>query len=59
VTRLRVHPSFLDVVHVFSEKIGPVEESFNHFFVNLSVQLSTQPLVGAELGSYGKNPPFN
>jgi hypothetical protein len=55
VTRLRVHPSFLDIVHVFSEKVGPVEETYNHFFVNLSLQPSLQPLVGAESGSYGKN----
>jgi hypothetical protein len=53
-TRLRVHPSFLDVVYVFSEKIGPVEESFNHFFVHLNTQPSSQPLVGSGLISYGK-----
>lgn len=54
VTRLRVHPAFLDVVHLFSEKVGPVEESFNHFFANFSVQPSLQSPLGSEQGSYGK-----
>lgn len=31
-----MHPRFLDVVRIFSEKIGPVEESFNAFFVNIA-----------------------
>lgn len=37
-TRLGVHPSFLDVVHLFSEKIGPVEEGFSSLFVDISPQ---------------------
>jgi hypothetical protein len=35
---LKVHPSFLEIVHVFCEKVGPVEESFNSFFFNHSDQ---------------------
>jgi hypothetical protein len=30
-----VHPKFLDVVRIFCEKVGPVEESFNAFFMNI------------------------
>ncbi|CZR52532.1 uncharacterized protein PAC_02409 [Phialocephala subalpina] len=37
-TRLRVDPSFLDIVHVFCEKVRPVEEGFNGFFFNHSDQ---------------------
>jgi hypothetical protein len=37
-TCLRVHPDFLDIVRVFGEKIKPVEEGFNSFFVNHSDQ---------------------
>lgn len=31
-TSQKVHPNFLDVVHVFGEKTEPVEESFSTFF---------------------------
>ena len=31
-TSQKVHPNFLDVVHVFGEKAEPVEESFSTFF---------------------------
>jgi hypothetical protein len=37
-TCLKVHPSYLDIVHVFCEKVRPVEESFNGFFINHSDQ---------------------
>lgn len=35
-TRLKIHPYFLDVVYLFSEKIGPVEEGFSSLFVEIS-----------------------
>jgi hypothetical protein len=31
-SRLRVHPNFLDIVQLFSQKVGPVEEGFSSFF---------------------------
>ncbi|QDS73383.1 hypothetical protein FKW77_007425 [Venturia effusa] len=31
---LKVHPDFLDIVHLFCQKIRPLEEGFNGFFVN-------------------------
>jgi len=37
-THLKVDPSFLDIVHVFCEKVRPVEEGFNGFFFNYSDQ---------------------
>ncbi|KAH6614309.1 hypothetical protein C7974DRAFT_74101 [Boeremia exigua] len=44
-TRLVVHPSFLDVVHLFSEKIGPVEEGFSSFFVHVSPSSDTSTMI--------------
>jgi hypothetical protein len=38
-TCLKVDPSFLDIVHVFCEKVRPVEEGFNGFFFNHSDQV--------------------
>ncbi|KAF2682038.1 hypothetical protein K458DRAFT_433038 [Lentithecium fluviatile CBS 122367] len=35
-TRLGVHPGFLDVVFLFREKLGPVEEGFSSAFVDIS-----------------------
>lgn len=48
-TRLQVHPEFLEVLFLFSEKIGPVEESFGSFFSHC------RPLnVMSPACSYGK-----
>jgi len=54
-TRLRVHPNFLDVVHIFCEKVGPVEESFNSFFTNVTPQssLNGQGFGASQNSSYG------
>ncbi len=38
-TCLKVDPSFLEIVHVFCEKVRPVEDGFNGFFFNYSDQL--------------------
>lgn len=38
-TCLKVDPNFLDIVHLFCEKVRPVEEGFNGFFFNHSDQL--------------------
>ena len=35
-TRMAVHPNFLDVVRLFCEKTGPVEEGFSSLFVQTS-----------------------
>lgn len=52
-TCLKVHPSFLDIVHVFCEKIGPVEESFNGFFINHSDQhVRGNPTLKSQDSSY-------
>lgn len=37
-TYLEVHPDFLAIVYLFCEKVRPVEESFNGFFINYSNQ---------------------
>ncbi|CAG8972104.1 hypothetical protein HYALB_00011236 [Hymenoscyphus albidus] len=42
-TALKVHPEFLDVVHVFGEKITASEESFTAFFSHLSPEPSSLP----------------
>ncbi|KAF2810478.1 uncharacterized protein BDZ99DRAFT_571050 [Mytilinidion resinicola] len=44
-TNLRVHPNFLDVVHVFGEKTEPVEETFLTFFYHPIFQ---RPIVQIE-----------
>ena len=33
-TCLKIHPNFLDIVQLFSEKVRPVEEGFSSFFIN-------------------------
>jgi hypothetical protein len=35
-TRMAVHPNFLDVVRLFCEKTGPVEEGFSSLFMHTS-----------------------
>jgi hypothetical protein len=54
-TRLKVHPDFLDIVRVFCEKTGPVEESFSDFFVKISPRslLNDHSAVNGASG-YGK-----
>lgn len=44
-TSQNVHPSFLDVVHIFGEKAEPVEESFSAFFYH---PLSQYQVLGSE-----------
>ncbi|KAJ8112408.1 hypothetical protein OPT61_g5219 [Boeremia exigua] len=52
-TRLGVHPNFLDVVHLFSEKIGPVEEGFSSLFVDISTETAgSNPTVLSPECSY-------
>jgi hypothetical protein len=52
-TCLKVHPNFLDIVHVFFEKVRPVEESFNGFFINHSDQhVRGSPAVNNQDSSY-------
>ena len=31
-SRIQVHPNFLEILFLFGDKIGPVEESFSSFF---------------------------
>ncbi|RYO26177.1 hypothetical protein AA0111_g8172 [Alternaria arborescens] len=35
-TQMAVHPNFVDVVRLFCEKTGPVEEGFSSLFMNMS-----------------------
>jgi hypothetical protein len=53
-TRLRVHPDFLNVLHIFGEKVAPIEESYNYFFAHIhpeqTLHLSSQSNT---LCSYG------
>jgi hypothetical protein len=35
-THMAVHPNFIDVVRLFCEKTGPVEEGFSSLFMNMS-----------------------
>ncbi|KAF1927264.1 uncharacterized protein M421DRAFT_65877 [Didymella exigua CBS 183.55] len=35
-TQMAVHPNFLDVVRLFCEKTGPVEEGFSSLFIHMS-----------------------
>ena len=41
LTVLNVHPRFLDVVHVFGEKVTAFEESFTACFTRISPELSS------------------
>jgi hypothetical protein len=48
-----VHPSFLDVVRLFSEKIGPVEEGFSSFFADIAPEsVHSYPTASSENCSY-------
>ncbi|KAI9788754.1 MAG: hypothetical protein M1816_006611 [Peltula sp. TS41687] len=58
-TRLKVHPDFLDVVHIFGEKVGPVEESFSAFFAQLSPQPSITTAIGENVHSCSYEIGFN
>ena len=54
-TSQNVHPSFLDVVHIFGEKAEPVEESFSTFFYHpLSQYQALSSESPYEDAGYGK-----
>ncbi|OJJ39788.1 hypothetical protein ASPWEDRAFT_105628, partial [Aspergillus wentii DTO 134E9] len=44
-TLLKVHPDFLEIIFLFGEKIGPVEESFGSFFSHCRPQNVQNPFV--------------
>lgn len=52
-TLLKVHPDFLEIIFLFGEKIGPVEESFGSFFSHCRPQNVQNPFVEPAC-SYGK-----
>jgi hypothetical protein len=48
-----VHPDFVEVLMIFGEKLGPVEESFSTFFSHCHPQQGADPFSNA-MCSYGK-----
>ncbi|CBF87360.1 uncharacterized protein ANIA_11210 [Aspergillus nidulans FGSC A4] len=51
---LRVHPEYLDIVFLFAEKSGPVEQSYSSFFSHCR-PLSSENLATESGCSYGEN----
>jgi hypothetical protein len=52
-TCLKVHPNFLDIVQLFSEKVRPVEEGFSGFFINHSDHsVRDDPMMNNKDSSY-------
>ncbi|PVH74946.1 hypothetical protein DL98DRAFT_658401 [Cadophora sp. DSE1049] len=49
LTSMKVHPGFLDVVHVFGEKITTVEESFAAFFTRIFPGISDPQSINYEI----------